>query len=167
LYIYKRNNMWIIIILWITLVIISLYSVYLAINLLEDFDIIARIYHDIDFSKGINKNFNWHDETIQVLIVNITMRSCSTGLLYLLLIFHLQNIIINSNKEFKFLKYLLGERFYYYFIKSLNIASKTNWIWMIAVAILLLFSSIFSVWFAYFICNHIYEITELYLNSKK
>jgi hypothetical protein len=76
-------------------------------------------------------------------------------------------MIVNGNIEFKYTRYLLGERFYSYFIKSLHIASKTNWIWMIIGVVLLILSSILSIYCAVFIYNHIYDITELYLNSKK
>lgn len=123
LYIYKRDNTKIIYILWTLLMGISLYSIYLAYNLIEDIDTIARICHDIDSSKKISNNYDWHDDTIQFLIANLLSRFVISSFLYLLLIFHIQSIIVSDNIEFKFVKYILGERFYSYFIKSLKIAS--------------------------------------------
>ena len=84
-----------------------------------------------------------------------------------MLISHIHNLIASDNKKFTFLKDILGERFYSYFIRAINIASKTNWMWMIGGAVLLLFSSGFSIWLAYMIYYHIFDITEFYLNSKK
>lgn len=167
LYVYKRKYIRGIFIFWVTLMIISLYSIYLAINLLDDFDIITNICQNIDNSNKSITNFDWHNSTIQFLIGNLIIRCCISLFLYLLLVLHIYYLIANNNKIFIFLKHIWGERLYSYIIKTINIAKKTNWIWMTFCAILLLFSSTFSIWLAYMIYCHIFDITEFYLNSKK
>lgn len=166
-YIYKRNKMWNIRIIWILSLIMSIYSIYLAFNLIEDIDIISRICHDIDYFKDIKTSDNWNNETLKFLMANLVLRSGIIILLYLLLILHFQNMIANSNKEFKYIKYILGERFYLYFTQLIRFANKTNLIWMTISVTLLIFSSVISIYLAFFMLNNIYDITELYLKSQK
>nr|YP_009327795.1 hypothetical protein [Epichloe typhina]APB96753.1 hypothetical protein [Epichloe typhina] len=167
LYVYKRNNIWVILAIWTFTVIVSIISVYLAYCLLEDIDIIARICHDIDSSKKTLTNYNWEDDTIQFLTSVLILRCCIPVLLYLLLISHAYSMIAKNNHKFILLKHLWGERIHSYFIKSVNLASKTNWIWMTIGATLLVFSCLMSIYIAFSTYNYIYDITELYLNSKK
>lgn len=167
LYVYKRNKIWIVFTIWISTMIISMFSVYLAYSLLEDIEIIAKICHNIHNYNSIKTDYNWDDDTIQFLVAIFIFRSCILGFIYLLLISHIHSIIAKNNDKFIFLKRLWGERLYSYFIKSVNIASKTNWIWMTGIAILLILACLFDIYVAFSIRDRIYEITELYLNSIK
>jgi hypothetical protein len=67
--------------------------------------------------------------------------------------------------EHKYIKYILGE--HYYFVKLSKITSKSNQNWMIILVVFLLFSSVFSIHLAFFIYNHKDIITETHINSIK
>ena len=65
--------------------------------------------------------------------------------------------------EHKYIKYILGE--HYYFVKLSKITSKSNQNWMIILVVFLLFSSVFSIHLVFFIYKDI--ITETHINSIK
>ena len=77
--------------------IISLFSVYLGYNLIDDIGIISGIfYQSNNFDNNIYE-VRLRFGTIGFLIANLSFRICVTNILYLLLALYINTKIVNEN----------------------------------------------------------------------
>jgi hypothetical protein len=171
LYLYRNKKDIYVYITWIFLVIFSYISVYLAYNLVEDIDIIAKIYQSntsvsvVNYST-LNPLTNEVKETKEFLYANFLLSATILILLYALFSFYISSKIINGKWNFSFIEKFFGKRLYYYFMKMYLYGSKTNQAWMIFSFILLIIASIVSMILAYSLIKYIDLITELYEHYK-
>jgi len=169
-YLYRKKKEILLFITWVSLVITSIVSIYLAYNLLEDIGIISSIYQDhTTFSvlKNGRSNENGVKLAKDVLTANLWFSSGILISLDLLFILYMNIKIINKKWNLYFIKRIFGERFYYYFMKVYTYGHKTNLAWMLYGFILLVIANLASIYTAYNIINHIDIITEMYQYSNK
>ena len=169
LYVYKISKPKTLYKIYMLLVIITLFSIYLSYNLIEDIDIVSSIYQNIAYSKyncNIYNNSSEAKETIEFLMINMLFKCCILLSLYLLLMLHINTKIVNESWQFKFIKDILGEYYHSLFIKLLKFTSNSNKVWMIVLSILLIIACLVSIIIALFIINYMDIITETYVNSR-
>lgn len=167
LYLYKNNKSIYLYITWVFLILFSYISIYLAYNLFEDIEIIAKIYQRDNSISVVNYNTldpsrNEIKETKLFLFVNLGFNSCILILLYGLFYLYINSKIINEKWDLLFIKNIFGERFYYYFMKIYTYGSKTNKAWMLFNIIFIFIGSIGSILIGCFLIKYIDLITELY-----
>lgn len=174
LYLYKnyRKKELFLFILWISLLVISLLSIYLAYNLTEDIYIISRIYQEntnksVVNYKTLDSSVNQVEETMKLLYGNLGITICIFYGLILLIALFINTKIIKSKWEFTFIKNIFGSRYHRYFMKVLTFTSKSNELWMYIIWTILILGSLFSIYIAYSLIEHIDIITELYQYYKK
>lgn len=174
LYLYRnyRKKELFLFITWISLLVVTSFSIYLAYNLVEDIDIISRIYQEntnrsvVNYS-GLDSSRNHVEETMKLLYANIVASGCIFYGLYLLIALFINTKIINNKWEFAFIKRIFGSRYHRYFIKALTYTSKSNELWMYIILTILLVGGLLLIFMGYFLINNIDLITELYEYSKK
>lgn len=155
---------------WVLLVITSFISIYIAYSLVEDIDIISNIYQD-DRTVSVLKNADSNVTdgiklAMEFLYANLVLSISILLLLYYLIILYMNTKILNEKWDLSFIKKIIGEGFYYYFMKGFTFTSKSNKLWMLFGFILLIIASVSSISFAYFLIVHIDIITEMYQNTK-
>ena len=95
------------------------------------------------------------------LTSNFVLHIAILYLLFALAILYLSDKVVKNKWELIFIRNIFGERFYTLLIKGLNYTSKSNQIWMFAIWIILVLSTISSIYFAYFLLNNIDVISEI------
>lgn len=106
------------------------------------------------------------DTVMALLNSTFILQFCILYLLGALLVIYIANRVVENKLNFTFIKNIFGERIYYLVLKSLTYANKTNKIWLMVIFILLYISSLASLYFSYFILNHIDIISEIVQQSK-
>lgn len=167
IYLYKNKKDIYLYISWVSLIIVTYISIYLAYNLIEDIDVIAKIYQSNTNISVVNYNTldsstDEVKETKIFLLVNLGLSSCILILLYGLFYLYISSKIINGKWDLSFIRNILGERFYYYFIKIYSYGSKTNQAWILFNIIFIFIASIASILIGCFLIKYIDLITELY-----
>jgi hypothetical protein len=174
LYFYRnyKNKELFLFITWISLLLVTLLSIYLAYNLVEDIDIISRICQESTNISVVNyetldPSVNQVEETMKLLYANLGITVCILYGLILLIALYINTKIINSKWEFTFIKNIFGLRYHKYFMKALTFTSKSNELWMYIGWTILIIGSLLLIFIGYFLINYLYLITELYLYTKK
>jgi hypothetical protein len=167
---YKKKELYLFII-WISLLVISLLSIYLAYNLIEDIDIISRIWQEntnrsVVNYKTLDPLVNQVEETMRFLYANLAASGCIFYGLILLIALHINTKIINSKWEFAFIRNIFGPRYHKYFMQALTFTSKSNELWMYIGWTILVIGCLLSIFMGYFLVNYLDLITELYEYSK-
>ena len=157
---------------WFLLLISSLLSSYLAYIIVQDIDIISKIYQDSTTISVVNYDkldpfVDEIKETTHALYSNLALSVCIFYSLLLLAALHINTKLINNKSALNFMKNMLGQRNYYYFIKMLTFTSKSNELWIYIGLTIILIASLFSIYFAYMWIIHIDLFTELYQSSIK
>jgi hypothetical protein len=159
-------------IIWVSLIVASLFSIYFAYNLIEGIDIISQIYQNstsrsVVNYQGLDDSVNHIGEIMKFLYSNLLFSICIFYALDLLIVLYINTKIINNKWDLSFIKNIFGESFYKYFMKALSFGSKSNELWIFIGWTILVIATLFSVFAAYFLIKHIDLLTELYLHFKK
>lgn len=112
------------------------------------------------------ENIFQDNSVMDLLTSNYFLNIIILYLLFNLIILLLSDLVIKYNWKLLFIKNIFGERFYNLVMKSLNYTSKLNKIWIWIILILLVISSIGSLFISYFILNNIDIISEIIQQSK-
>lgn len=113
---------------------------------------------------SVESIYHIHDSVIDLLISNYYLQLITLYLIYYLIILFLLRTCasrIKNNCKFILIKKLFGEYYYALAIKILNCIGNINNIWIWLILILLLISSIGSLFFSFFILNNIDTISVI------
>lgn len=122
-------------------------------------------YLDKSVIENIESNYATIDTVMVFLNSNFILHIAILYLLFALGILYLCDKVVKNKWELMFIKNIFGERFYSLVVKGINYTSKSNQIWMLAIWIMLVLSTLASIYFGYFLLNNIYIISEI-LHSK-
>ena len=101
------------------------------------------------------------DAVHNFLLANYILHIAVLYLLFAIAILYISDKIINNKWELLFIKKYFGIRFYNLIIKGISYTSKSNQIWIFLIWIMLIFSSICSIYFAYYLLNNIDVISKI------
>jgi hypothetical protein len=101
------------------------------------------------------------DTVMTLLNANYILHWCIILFIYCILILLLANKVVNNQWKLEFLKKIFGEKTHNFIIKSLSLTSKTNNVFIIFGFIVLIITSISTLYISYFILENIDIITDI------
>lgn len=101
-------------------------------------------------------------DTVMVLLnANYILHWCIIWFIYCILILLLANKVVNNQWKLEFLKKIFGEKTHNFILKSLNLTGKTNNVFIVFGFIVLIITSISTLYISYFILENIDIITDI------